>query len=255
MAVEDETWNKIVRALAPFGLDLSVYKPGQIKRRLETFLNQEGFATVDALTRALTQSPDLYRKLHGHLTIHVTEFFRDRPYWLQLRSVISHERLQVPWAVWSAGCSWGAEPVTAALIFEDMGQPYSILATDSDGDILTTARTGRYLDEQYRKVPPPYGRFFERDGDAWRLVGLSHGTITYRQHNLTAEFPPQQYNVVVCRNVLIYFEPAVRLRVLRAFADALTPRGLLFLGVTETFLEYADLGFRMISPSLYQKAD
>jgi chemotaxis protein methyltransferase CheR len=231
-----------------------MYKRPQLERRLRSFLQREGFSSATLFQRALTRDPDLYRRFHTYLTIHVTEFFRDPPYWMHLREIVA-KRAQPHWTLWSAGCSWGAEPVTAALIWEELAFHYHIIATDSDDVILEQARRGIYTEDSYHKVPPAYRRFFYQHGSQWRLASLTHGTITYRRHDLVGNAPPGVFDAVICRNLIIYFDPPARGRALTNLRRALSPGGLLFLGATETFLEYHDLGFKPLAPSIYQRTD
>ncbi|PSR22810.1 MAG: chemotaxis protein CheR [Sulfobacillus acidophilus] len=229
-----------------------MYKRAQLERRLASFLQREGFSNAHAFIVALRQEPSLYRRFHTYLTIHVTDFFRDLPYWMHLKQIIAHHP-QKQWSLWSAGCSWGAEPVTAALIFEDLALPYHIKATDSDDIVLEQARQGVYAEDSYQKVPSNYRRFFRLHNDQWRLKPLTHGTISYLRHDLVHQPPPGTFDAVICRNLIIYFEPPARSRALANLQLALRPGGLLFLGATETFLEYHELGFSPLAPSIYQK--
>lgn len=253
MDFSEAEWSRAQSALERHGMNLAAYKRPQLERRLGSFLYREGIEQLDAFLVRLTDDPDLYRRFHTYLTIHVTEFFRDPRYWDRLRDLVS-TMPNSSWSVWSAGCSWGAEPVTTALVYEELGRRYEILATDSDAVVLDLAQAGLYTEDQYAKVPQPYRRFFQcQTPDRWRLRPLMRGRLNFRQHNLVTDAPPGSFDLIICRNVIIYFEPAVRSRILRGFSQSLAPGGLLFLGATETFLEYADLGFTQAAPSIYRK--
>jgi chemotaxis protein methyltransferase CheR len=208
--------------------------------------------SLEPFLEAIKDNRDLFRRLYSYLTIHVTEFFRDPPYWEAFRAAMA---VRPPGliSIWSAGCSWGAEPVTAAVILEDLGRSFEVLATDSDEMVLDDARGGRFAAVDVDKVPARYRHYFRPEGpDHLRLV-LQRGRITYLRHDLVVEPPPGRFDVVICRNLIIYFRPLVRQKVLERLAGAVKPTGILFLGATETFLEYAQLGFVAASPALFYK--
>lgn len=249
---EDRDWSTAVNALDHLGLDLRAYKRPQLERRLNSFMQREGYRNIEALIGALQRDPALYRKLHSYLTIHVTDLFRDTRYWEYWRNSIQEQR-QSHWSVWSAGCSWGAEPVTAALILQELGRNYHIIATDSDDTVLDQARHGLFTDDNYAKIPDAYRHYFHRQGQEWSALPFNGGTVSYRRHDVTLEPPPGKFDAIICRNLIIYFESPVRHRVLSGFVSALRPDGILFLGATETFLEFSELGFAAIAPSIFKK--
>jgi chemotaxis protein methyltransferase CheR len=250
---DDTAWQRLQGLFLDYGLNLAAYKRSQVERRVLTFMQREGFDDVQRLLAALRADPDLYQRFHTHLTIHVTEFFRDRPYWTTFEQIL-RRAAQSYWAVWSAGCSWGAEAVTMALILEHVGKRYTIWATDSDETVLEQARRGRYAPQAVEKVPPVYRRYLRCDEtEGWRVEPGVWQHLRFDQHDLVSDPVPGRYHVVLCRNLLIYFERDVRWALLRKLADALEPGGYLLLGATETFLEAGDFGFQVMAPSLYQK--
>ncbi|MCY0878907.1 MAG: protein-glutamate O-methyltransferase CheR [Firmicutes bacterium] len=247
-----DEWDRVLEALRRAGLDLSAYKEPQLERRLESFLQRESFPSLAPFLEALDTNRDLFRRFYSYLTIHVTEFFRDVPYWAAFRSALEAQgRRHV--SLWSAGCSWGAEPVTAAVILEDLGLSYDILATDTDELMLDAARTGRFSRAELEKVPPPYRRHFRVVGAEAVEAVLERGRIAFRRHDLVAEPPPGQFDVVICRNLIIYFRPPARAVALERLAQAVKPGGFLFLGATETFLEAQHWGFQVAAPALFYK--
>ena len=249
---EEREWQFIVRILEGLGFNVAAYKRPQLERRLKSFINREGFLSVEAFLTAIRREPALYRRFHTYLTIHVTEFFRDPPYWMRFAGVIQTIP-QHRFRIWSAGCSWGAEPVTAALMLEEMGRQYEIVATDSDEVVLETARQGVYAQADYERILQSYRKYFRLRGSQWVLGPLTSGNIIYQRHDLAADAPLGSFDMVICRNLIIYFKGDVRTRVLRQLSDSLRAGGLLFLGATETFLEYADLGFEVVAPSIFRK--
>lgn len=250
----DQQWRAIVRGFETLGFSVAAYKRPQFERRLESFVSREGFSSVEVFMHNVLREPDLYRRFHTYSTIHVTEFFRDPAYWERLTAVLS-ESAPRSWRIWSAGCSWGAEPVTLALLLESLGHAYEILATDSDAVVLERARRGQYADADIEKAPVAYRPFFRpHPSGGWTLDPLIQGRITYQQHDVLTGASPDAFDLIVCRNLIIYFEGEKRRQVLTDMARALRPGGLLFLGATETFLEYQALGFSAVAPAIYRQA-
>lgn len=252
MPFEEREWRLAVRLFETLGLDLRAYKRPQLERRLESFMQREGMASLEAMFAAVRKSPPFFEQFHTYLTIHVSDFFRDPPFWNALSQLVTERPKNDVWRVWSAGCSWGAEPVSAALLLESAGRRYDIVATDSDETVLAQARRGKYTTDQLQKVPEPYRRCFREEAGDVELKPLLHGNLSYQRHDVTTTPLPGPFDLIICRNLIIYFEKPVRERVLEGFRGVLAPQGLLFLGATETFLDYARLGFRAVGPSLFQ---
>lgn len=249
---EDRNWETALRALESMGLHLAAYKRPQLERRLGSFLEREGFPSLERMVSQLRVDSELYRRLHTYLTIHVTEFFRDPSYWEHFRAVVA-ESPALRWRIWSAGCSWGAEAVTAGLILDAMGRRFEITATDSDAVVLERARRAQYSAADVEKVPEPYRNQFQAAAGHYELLPFKLGSIRFRPHDVVREEAPGQFEMVICRNVIIYFQTEARRQVLSALASSLVAGGRLFLGATETFLEYREMGFEVERPSIYRK--
>jgi len=249
---DDHDWALIGQLSRQWGLDLTAYKRTQIERRIATFLEREGFAGPAAFVQAVQQDPEVYRRFHSYLTIHVTEFFRDPEYWERFRQAVKSQGGEY-WRIWSAGCSWGAEAVSVALLMEDLKLHYEILATDSDELVLEKARRGEFPPADVDKIPQPYRSYLNATGHHWTVKSSGSNAIRFERHNLLTDPLPGEFDAILCRNLLIYFEREIRLQALSRLSEALKNGGLLFLGATETFLEFADYGFQVVAPSLYQK--
>jgi chemotaxis protein methyltransferase CheR len=182
------------------------------------------------------------RTLVEAVTVHETFFFRQRKDldaidWRRL--LVGAQRAGSPRVrVWVAGCSTGEEPYTLAILAgEAFGgeAPVSILATDLSGAAIARAQTGRYAGRTIRALEPRLReRWFERDGQQLVVRPALRRVVDFRRHNLVAEPPPQPpFDLVVCRNVLIYFDPATCERVLARLDQALAPEGTLLLGAAD----------------------
>jgi chemotaxis protein methyltransferase CheR len=216
---------------------------GRLTRRLRA-LNLRTFAEY----LKLVEDPraDESRTFLNSLTTNVTELFRESHHFDLLRDRIIPEmaadgarRLRI----WSAGCSLGDEPysigLTLALIPELDSWDVKILATDIDSDVLKQASTGVYPIDRIEKLKPPVQRLFSRG--AGKNAGLARisqdvrGLITFNQLNLHDPWPMRgPFDVIFCRNVIIYFDQPTRERLVRRFSDLLRPGGYLCLGHSES---------------------
>jgi chemotaxis protein methyltransferase CheR len=245
------------------GVDLTCYRTQQVQRRLRTYLVRSGHESWSSFFREKRGDSDGLRELKDYLTINVSSFFRDPDKYRYLGSRILPELAGdgVRLRVWSAGCSRGQEAYTLAMMLRAglAGlRPHEILATDLDRTALEVARAGGPYDEtDVANVRPDYlRRYFDRNETGyWVKDDLRHG-ITFRHANLLSERFGQGYDLIVCRNVVIYFTAEVKDWVYRRFHQALRPGGVLFVGGTEIIPSRTGIGFESVGISFYRrKAD
>ncbi|MHB8621167.1 MAG: CheR family methyltransferase, partial [Chloroflexota bacterium] len=158
--------------------------------------------------------------------------------------------------IWSAGCSYGAEPYTLALVLASVtpGKQHHILATDVDQRVLDRARLANsYTDQDVRNVPGVLRRrFFTRGCDErWVLDPLIRSAVTFRRHDLLKDTFDREIDLIVCRNVVIYFTDDAKRRLYQKFHDALRPGGYLFVGGTEVVTGAVEMGFTNDLPTFY----
>lgn len=230
--------------------DIASYKDKYIKRRISIRLRATRAATLDDYCDLLLKSEEELELLLKGLTIHVSQFFRNRPTFEKLSDEVfpalfarlraeGRERL----TLWSAGCAGGEEPFTLALIlaerFEDELKEFkiSIVATDIDGGILETAKRGIYGHERLQEAPfHLLERHFCRNGDKYCLSSVIREMVEFRRCDLFDTENHVESDLILCRNVLIYFERSEQERILRGLANALTHGGILILGKAETLV-------------------
>ncbi|AUW94814.1 MAG: protein-glutamate O-methyltransferase CheR [Sulfobacillus thermotolerans] len=255
----DQEWHEFLKTVATHPdlvWDLHSYKRPQVERRLQGFLLREGYSSLPQLAAALASQPDLARRMKNFVTVHVSEFFRDRSYWDRLDAVVA----QAPWGhqarVWSAGCSWGAEPATVWLMQRKAGRRCEIWATDTDRPVLEEAQTLTFPKETWTAQLEPYRPFVKiYPNGRWTLEESARQDIHFAvQDLLEAHAYPQQFDLVLCRHVLIYFSQEAKQQVLSTLVDSLKPGGYLFIGAAEMLLEARDMGLQAVSPSLFQKS-
>jgi chemotaxis protein methyltransferase CheR len=235
-------------------LPLQAYPSAQLGRRLTVFCRTRGWSTVDDLLIRLRRDPALVETLRHHLTIHVTTFMRDLEYWERLREVL-RQRPAPAWAkAWSTATSTGAEAVSVAGLLTAEGWRASILATDVDASVLATARAGWYSRDAVGTLPEAWRERLLKpaEADGFRVRPDLARLITYRRLDLlTDPYPTGPFDLIVCRNVLIYFRGEQRRQVVRALSERLAPAGILFLGSTEVLIGPEQYGLRPIAPTLY----
>ncbi len=195
----------------------------------------------------------------GFLTPHVTEFFRDRAQFAALGPLL----LSTPpppdrsLEMWSAGCSNGAEPYSLAILLMEQAPnvPYRVLATDVDAQLLALAAAGGpYLPADLRHVSPPLVRkYFSSTNSGFYVKPAVRRHVEFRQHDLLKEAYPSGFDLVVCRNVVLYFVGEARAKVYAGFADALKLGGLLFIGLRERAPHAEAIGLKRLSTCFYQR--
>jgi chemotaxis protein methyltransferase CheR len=243
------------------GLDLTSYKAPQMHRRLNallTRLNVGGFAEY---ARLLENDAERRQEFRDYVTINVSEFFRDSDRFSDFERRVLPELLanSASVRVWSAGCSIGAEPYSLAILLHELGpgRKHRILATDVDQTIIDRAQAGTgYLSADIRNVGSARTkRWFVGEPNGRYSVGPAlRGMIRFARHDLLRdEHPPGPFDLIACRNVVIYFTEAARDRIFEGFVNALRPGGVLFVGGTEAIMRPQVFGLSVMSPGFYRK--
>lgn len=240
-------------------LDLECYKPVQVERRLESFIGRNGNLPPAAFARKIEQDPQLLDDLRDMLTINVTEFYRDPIQWKRMETdilpalVAQRPRLKI----WSAGCSQGAEPYTVAMLMDKLGYHVRgrILATDFDRRILKQAKAGGpYGPDDVRNLPRPLlTTYFETNGDVRHVSAAMRRRVEFSELNLLTDRFDDGFDLIMCRNVVIYFEEQIKRELFKRFHAALAPGGALFIGSTETILAADAIGFSRMGGNFYQR--
>ena len=240
---------------------LAAYKDKCIRRRIAVRMRACGVHTYDDYRTVLTGSPAERERLRDALTINVTRFYRNPETWNLVRRVVLPALLDGPAELraWSAGCASGEEPYTLAVLAADHldrgGRSseltrVSIDATDIDRVSLDRARAARYAGPALAEVPGDLvGRYFEADGDGWRVGERVRRRVQVRPLDLSRDPAPRlRYDLILCRNVVIYFDRRTQERVFGVFADALAPGGFLVLGKVETLFGPARDRLTLVDP-------
>ncbi len=242
------------------GLDLNAHKHGQMHRRLCTLRDRMGVTTWTAMLRRLQESGDALAEFRNFVTINVSELFRNAQKFDQLAQEILPELLANRGAlrVWSAGCSYGAEPYSVAMLLDDRlpDRAHEILATDIDKTMLEQAAAGRgFSDSDIRSVPSHLRskHLHEIEPGEWAVSARLRGRVRFIHHDLLRSVYPPGIDLIVCRNVVIYFTEEAKSRIYRQFFQCLRPGGYLFVGGTEILLGAREIGFETPRISFYRR--
>ncbi len=242
------------------GIDLAQYKEAQMKRRLTTLRNKNGYPTFASFFSAMTSDKKLFYEFLDKMTINVSEFWRNPNRWETLRDNVLPElaagksRLRV----WSAACSTGEEPYTLAMILNDHGllQNTYLLATDIDDGALAKAAEGLYLERSLKDVPPDVAnRYFTPDGVMYRFDPKLKKAVTFKKQNMLLDEFEDGFDLIVCRNVMIYFTEEAKQKLYHRFAKALRPGGILFVGSTEQIFSPGNYGLEASETFFYRKKE
>ncbi|WP_413380497.1 CheR family methyltransferase [Alkalihalobacillus sp. 1P02AB] len=224
------------------GINLSLYKETQMKRRLTTLRNKHGFVTFSDFFVAIKERPALFDEFLERMTINVSEFYRNRNRWNVLQTKILPRLMKETNSlkVWSAACSSGEEPYTLALMLSDFVQlrEKMILATDIDEQIMERAKGGFYLERSVQQVPEQKLKtYFQREELGYRINDEIKKSIVFKKQNLLADRFETGFDLIVCRNVMIYFTEEAKHELYQKFSQALRPGGILFVGSTEQIFQ------------------
>ena len=243
------------------GLSLEAYKDKCLRRRIAVRMRACGVQSYKEYQALLARTPSEYEHLKDAITINVTRFFRNAETWQRLAA--DHlpgllDRVPGTIRVWSAGCSSGEEAYGVVLLVAETataaGDPRGlervfVEATDIDRRSLERATEAVYRADALAETPAAVrDRYFEREGEGWRLAGTVRRRVRVRRHDLGSEPPPGTFHLIVCRNVVIYFERPVQECLFQSFADALLPEGLLVLGKVETLVGPARERLQLLDP-------
>lgn len=244
------------------GFNLDIYKDKCIRRRIAIRIRATHCRTAEEYSDLLRQNPLESDFLLKVLTIHVSQFFRNPstfekmkteviPYLLDMRNTKGGECL----TFWSVGCASGEEPYSIALILKDFfpdevnKKRIAILATDVDANILEVARTGVYGEERLVEVPERMKeQWFRKEEGKYCLAPEIREMADFRKRDLFDRDSFPECNLILCRNVLIYFEREQQEKILNGFADVLHRGGILVLGKSETLFGSIRTRFQTICP-------
>jgi two-component system, chemotaxis family, CheB/CheR fusion protein len=244
---DDEAYRRLLERIHErSGIDFNTYKSATIVRRLRGRMNATGNRSMVAYAGLVERDQDEYGRLIGSLLIKVTEFFRDPKVWDHIRDEVlpglidDALREGRELRVWAAGCASGEEAYSLAITIAELldGRlplDVRVFATDIDAAAVAFARRGVYPAGALKGVPGPLRtRYFTPVGTGFEVNRALRSQMVFGEHDLSARVPFPRIDLLLCRNVLIYFTPPLQRIALETFAYSLRPNGRLVLGPSET---------------------
>jgi chemotaxis protein methyltransferase CheR len=209
--------------------------------------------------QVLKTNKTLFDEFVNYLTINVSEFYRNPEQWLLLEKEIIPLLMSQSSSlkIWSAACSTGDEPYSLVMLLSKF-MPLSkikIIATDIDKQVLDKARMGLYNIKSLKGLPPEFiKKFFTQINDStYKINDDVKACVEFREHNLLKDTYPANMDMIVCRNVLIYFTEEAKTEIYKKFNAALRKDGILFVGSTEQIIQPQVLNFSTLKSFFYVK--
>lgn len=248
-----------------YNYDFSEYALQSFSRRIEHILVSYNLANIDALFAKLRGDQNLVQRIVNDITVNTTELFRDPDIWLNLRrNVLPGFKNSESINIWHAGCSSGEEVYSMLILLNEMGmlEKAKVFATDINTDILTKAKQGVFNKRMHHgyfhsfdtviKVNPlnfeesvdiPYEKYFDFDkqGNSFQVKDFLREKVTFRKHNLVEGNVFYKFDLIFCRNVIIYFNTELQNRVITLFYESLFNSGMLLIGAHEN-ISYLPIG-------------
>ena len=240
-------------------IDLSAYKEQQMKRRIDSLISKHKIKTYKDYVAAIKADKNLFEEFVNYLTINVSEFYRNPEQWKVLENDIlptlmaKSKRLKI----WSAACSTGDEPYSLVMMLS-RHMPLSnikIIATDIDKQVLAKAKEGLYNVKSLKTLPPDLMKKYVTKVNeyTYKVSDEVKKCVDFKQHNLLKDPYPSDCDLIVCRNVLIYFTEEAKAEIYKKFNTSLKKDGILFVGSTEQIIQAQTLGYATAKSFFYKK--
>ena len=241
-----------------YDYDFTNYAMSSFKRRVQRILDLFKLSSVDALIKKVSEDKAFFEEFLVEITVNVTEMFRDPSFWRVLRDdiipaiMLNHEKIRI----WHAGCSSGEEVFSMAILLKEMGVLHNaqIIATDLDKEILRKARAGKYSLKNMELNEKNYIRYqgnttikdyyTEQKGYAQMDPTLVEN-VSFREHDLVKGEVFNKFDLVLCRNVMIYFNQTLQNEVLKKFHESIFKFGYLIIGSKESLI-WCDIANKFI---------
>lgn len=256
-------------------INLSLYKESQMKRRIETFMQQEvGSVDYDKFLFKLSTDKDVVKKFKDRITINVTEFFRNPAVWNTIEKTVIPSLIEKnsSLTIWSAGCSTGEEPYSLAMLLSENfnGVKWKIIASDLDELVLEKSKTGQYglsqissiddtLKEKYFKKLNPQDiknpNWYMLNEPVYQIDPKLKRNIEFMQHNLLASPFPKNVDLILCRNVVIYFTEETKAKLYENFNESLKDNGIIVIGSTEQIINHSEKGYTKLADWTFIKSN
>ena len=260
--MDDKDWEIFKQQLnRKTGIDLQLYKEQQMRRRINNLIQKTPFKSYTTFFDDAVRDKKKFADFIEYLTINVSEFFRNPdkfdilendvvPYLLKRSESLN---------IWSAGCSIGAEPYTLSIIMKEQapGKRHRILASDLDIEIIAKAKKGIYTADEIKAMRPDRKvKYFTKTSDGkFAIKPEIKMAVDFKRHNLLKDRFETNFDLILCRNVVIYFTDEAKAQLYTNFFKSLKPGGILFVGGTESISNARQIGYTTYKPFFYQRPE
>lgn len=229
-----------------YGYDFTDYSEASIKRRITQWFASSGYQSLSIAQSVILRDREAFDSLLRGITVNVSEMFRDPAFFRALREhVVPHLKTYPFIKIWHAGCASGEEAYSLAILLEEEGLQgrFRMYATDINNEVLQKAQEGIYPLKDMQRYTRNYqsaggkgtfSDYYSARYDHAIMMKSLRDRIVFASHNLAVDADFGEMHLILCRNVLIYFKPTLKERVLRLFDTCLVPGGFLCLGLKET---------------------
>ncbi len=236
------------------GIVLNEKKYSLLVARLAKRMRLKNISCVSDYIQLISDSPDEFKEFIDATTTNHTYFFRENKHCEYMIRTLDNTK---PLKIWSAASSSGEEPYTIAVQLLASLFSFSIYASDVSDSMLKKCRRGIYPNDRINKIPLPLlHTYFQKGKGKWqdhvKVKPEVMKYVTFDKYNLLSDMPCDQFDIIFCRNVMIYFDTPTRQKVVTSLLEALKPGGYFFVGLSEN-LHGLDHGLSVVLPSGYQK--
>lgn len=259
MADNYETFKEQIYNLTK--INLNAYKERQMKRRIDALIAKHQITSYSVYVDALKKDTVMFDEFINYLTINVSEFYRNPEQWSLLENDVLpylFQKFGNNLKIWSAACSTGDEPYSLVMLLSKF-MPLArikVIATDIDAQVLEKARLGLYNVKSLKGLPEEFVKkyFKEINDKTYQISENIKQCVDFKKHNLLKDEYPGQCDLIICRNVLIYFTEEAKDEIYRNFNKALKKDGILFVGSTEQIIQPQNFNFSSYKSFFYKKA-
>ncbi|MBR4153338.1 MAG: protein-glutamate O-methyltransferase CheR [Selenomonadaceae bacterium] len=258
--MDDKDWELFKEKLnRKTGIDLQLYKEQQMRRRINNLIQKTTFKSYTAFFNDVVKDKQRFADFIEYLTINVSEFFRNPDKFSMVESDIIPYLLKRSDSlnIWSAGCSIGAEPYSLSIILKELtpNKRHRILATDLDIEIIGKAKKAIYTGDEIKAMRADRKvKYFTKTPEGkFMLKPEIKSCVEFKRHNLLKDPFESNFDLILCRNVVIYFTEEAKAELYKNFFKALKPGGILFVGGTESILNSRQMGYETYKPFFYQR--
>lgn len=243
LQITDEELNAFTTAVKTrFGLDFTSYERKSLKRGLIRLISKKDLESMLGLWTQMLRDKSLIINYIDELLVNLTEFFRNYDLWQKVKDdVLNKMSNQNELSIWHAGCSSGEEVYTMAIVLKErfMLHKSRILATDLSAKALAQGVEGSYNNIIWTKCAKSYAlfnpkgdvnRYFSKGEDNFEVINQLKKDVRYKRHNLVQDPVEEKFKIIFCRNVMLYFDSVLKMKVLEVFYDALDDNGFFIIG-------------------------